>query len=178
MKKKYDLTSICLFVCLMLSTLGLCGCSKIESQDEDIFSAQYIRTYHEISNKEAQAALIQTKEELDAFISKNIDTSVDVDFLDACAKYTKEYFSDNVLVIIPRMENSGAISHKITGAVYQDNTIYFTINREVPDILSADMMGWHIIVELKDVEGLPSDTAIDVTYVDVKPEGFWWLDWF
>jgi len=101
-----------------------------------------------------------------------------VDFLDACAKYTEEYFSDNVLVIIPRMENSGAISHKITGAVYQDNTICFTINREVPDILSADMMGWHIIVELKDVEGLPSDTAIDVTYVDVKPEGFWWKKLF
>jgi hypothetical protein len=69
----------------------------------------------------------------------------DVDFLNAIEKYSDGYFADNFLVIVALVEGSGSIRHKVEKI---DGNGIITIKRLLPEMGTADMAAWSIIIEL------------------------------
>ena len=68
-----------------------------------------------------------------------------IGFLDAIKDYSDDFFENSFLVIILLHENSGSNRHEVEG-VYDNGDI--VINRLIPELGSADMAQWSIIIEL------------------------------
>lgn len=173
----------------MLGTLGLTGCSGLFSQESNSMPAQYVRTYYSDRDEKIVTTLIQSKEELDAYYEANKDThslvySEDdpkvrddsIGYLNACEKYTDEYFEENKLVLISIIENSGSITHNVKDVIYSDsdNELCIMLERHIPYTGSCDEMGWHIFVELIDYDEIPGDVEITVDVEDVQEGKYWW----
>jgi len=115
---------------------------------------QYIRTQYTGFSEFPAVTVIKSLEELeryieDSFSSGNIRDGVaylpENDFFHAVAKYTNEFFVENYLVFIEITENSGSNRHEVE-SISIDGDI--KIKCIVPEIGTADMAQWHIIIEL------------------------------
>ena len=60
-------------------------------------------------------------------------------------QYDDNFFANNFLVIVRHIENSGSIRH-VVDTIDEDGNIYIT--RLVPEIGTADMAAWNIVIEL------------------------------
>jgi hypothetical protein len=69
----------------------------------------------------------------------------DSDLLEAIEKYSDDYFTGNFLVIVGLVEGSGSIRHKVERIDENGNII---IKRLLPEMGTADMAAWSIIIEL------------------------------
>lgn len=153
--------------------------SEAENTTPIDFVAQYIRTdgYQDgakypkveiIENKENLAAYYITYREIynlerrDAVYS---DTSIG--FLDACDQYTEEFFQENYLIFVLLEEGSGSISHEVERLGLNDTQtrLRVDIHRDVPEVGTADMAEWHIILELNRDNLIESPNDIHV-YLD------------
>ncbi len=146
---------------------------NISEFEECDFTAQYIRTdgYHDDVHYPA-VKIIRSAKELNDYYQANKDkynlerrTTVysdsTVGFLDACDKYTDEYFEDRILLMILIEEGSGSIRHKVERVGTDANGIAVEINTIVPEAGTCDMAEWHILVEIqRDADVLSED---DVT---------------
>jgi len=65
--------------------------------------------------------------------------------MDVILKYSSSFFEDNFLVIVSLQENSGSIRHNVERI---DENGDIVINRLEPEIGTADMAEWNIIIEL------------------------------
>lgn len=125
------------------------------------FVAQYIRTdgYH--SDKQYPIiTIIRDPAELSAYYENNKDlydlerrsspaSDSSFGFLNAIDKYNDDYFNKNVLILILVQESSGSNRHQVNSITKNDTELDIQINRLVPEIGTADMAQWHILIELK-----------------------------
>ena len=126
------------------------------------FDAQYIRTNggYYWDGKFPATVTINSVEELNEYYEANKDTfdmgtrdesmpdAADGSFISACGKYDEEYFKRKMLVLVVCQEGSGSTRHKVTDVEYDGNEIWVNIERRTPEIGTADMAQWHIIIEL------------------------------
>jgi hypothetical protein len=69
----------------------------------------------------------------------------DTKFLDAIDKYSNDYFTSKSLVIVRLIEPSGSIGHKVEKI---DKNGGIVIQRLLPEMGTADMAAWSILIEL------------------------------
>lgn len=124
------------------------------------FKAQYIRTdgYHEGAEYPV-AKIIRSVEELNAYYETNkgkydlerkekVYSDTTIGFLDACDKYDKAYFENQVLVMVLLEEGSGSNRHKVSNVgLTDDGKMTVHIETIVPEVGTCDMAEWHILIE-------------------------------
>jgi len=62
--------------------------------------------------------------------------------------YNEEFFSEKFLLIISCNEPSGSIRHKVTSLSQDSNMMIVNIDRHQPEMQTADMARWVIVIEL------------------------------
>jgi len=149
MKKAIIIIAIFLTI---LMVFGACESKKsvasnslLNSSQID-FDVQYIRVGY--SSDFPAYTIIDSRETLNLFhISRNINNISlrDPEFINAISKYTDSYFTDNFLVIVCLIEPSGSNRHKVERINPNGNII---IKQLIPEIGTADMATWLIIIEL------------------------------
>ena len=164
-----------LWIAIMLLVF-LAGCSQSGSSVP--FSVQYVRTngYHEgkeypitsvvTSTGELTAYYDKYKNEYDFERRQQIASDSTTGFLDAVDKYTETYFQDKVLLIILVQEGSGSNRHKITGITKEDGLMTVHVERQIPQVGTADMAQWHILVEIDRDDW--KDQEIRVSFTEKK----------
>jgi hypothetical protein len=86
----------------------------------------------------------------------------DTKFLDAIDKYSNDYFTSKFLVIVRLVEPSGSIGHKVEKI---DKNGDIVIQRLMPEMGTADMAAWSILIELHNNLKMDQYQAV---LVDVK----------
>jgi len=108
--------------------------------------AQYIRTGSNIGAINPNYTIISSVNELNQYPGNLSRSSFrDTEYSNIIAKYTDSFFTDNFLVIVFLLETSGSNRHKVE-KVDRDGNIF--IQRIQPEIGTADMATWSIIIEL------------------------------
>lgn len=115
------------------------------------FNAQYIRTNgYSDGAVYPKKKLITSRAELDSYIEANKDIydfkgwDTITGFMNATAKYDDNWFSSHKLLVVVLEEGSGSISHTVA----EVNGLGVTIQREIPEVGTADMAEWHILIEV------------------------------
>ena len=65
----------------------------------------------------------------------------------ALAGYGDEFFGEHRLIAVTLTENSGSVSHTVSGLEPTEDGWQVDILRSVPDIGTCDMAAWLILVE-------------------------------
>jgi len=130
------------------------------------FEAQYVRTASD-GGPATEPAVISSRAELEQYGSYIPNHRISGDgvrsngFTAPTAKYTDSFFADKFLVIVPKTEGSGSISHRVE-SVGADGNIYIT--RILPEGGYADIAAWHIIIELDNSSRLSAYNAVFTDY--------------
>jgi hypothetical protein len=126
------------------------------------FQTQYIRT--DSMSVEDNIYRIESGKELRAYYDENKDKYYDklgrmtqeyadtIGFLDAIDNYDDDFFAENLLVFILRIEPSGSYRHKVINVLQSENATEITVNKIMPNPSTCDIAFWHIMVELKKSE--------------------------
>lgn len=87
-------------------------------------------------------------------------------FEEALTKYDETYFENHVLLVAVFEEGSGSIGHSVSDVTIDDEgMLRVYVNRHIPEIGTADMAGWHILVPVERGEVPYQDAKL---YVDHK----------
>lgn len=146
------------------------------------FGVQYVRTngYHEDVDYPV-VKIIRSVEELSQYYEANKDkydlerketvySDTTIGFLDACDKYDETYFEKQVLVIVLLEEGSGSIRHNVDNIkLGTDGKLYISIRTISPEIGTADMAEWHILVEPDESIDVASEEDVVVLLNGVNP---------
>ena len=76
----------------------------------------------------------------------------EIGFVDGLAKYTEDFFTTKYLAVVFMPENSGSNRHRVD-SIDADGAIH--ISRLLPEIGTADMVEWFIVIEL-DIDFKPA----------------------
>lgn len=163
--------------------------SRTDDADKDVkktfidFKPQYIRTngYHE-DVEYPVVKIIRSVDELNAYYNANKDkydlerkekvySDATIGFLDACDKYTAEYFEKQILVMVLLEEGSGSNRHNVDNVkIGSDGKLYISIRSIVPETGTCDMAEWHILIEPEADVDVTGDSDV-VVYLDgVNPK--------
>ena len=114
----------------------------------------YYNTWHEVFDLERK---------------EKVYSDTTIGFLDACDQYDEAFFEKNYLIFVLMEEGSGSIGHEVRSVEQtEDQKISISIDRNVPEVGTADMAEWHIILELsRDV--LVENSIDTYLYVDGLP---------
>ena len=141
------------------------------------FRARYIRTdgYHEglrypgvavIDSRQALLDYHRTYLEmysLGSVLPQGSGPSADL--LSLCEGYDDGFFAENYLVFLILQESSGSIRHQVTQVLRQAGRPAIYVHREVPEVGTADMAQWHVILELERPDPVPTSEMFQV-YLD------------
>lgn len=156
--------ALALLMLLTICISSLSGCAQnTQPPASYAFEAQYIRTNCCDDMEFPTYALINSREELDAYYEANKNTfnlerretvfaDTTIGFLDACDKYDDAYFETHNLLLIVLEESSGSIRHQITDVRRAEGTAGWTVTvkRIQPSkIQTADMAAWHLFLEVQ-----------------------------
>jgi hypothetical protein len=72
-----------------------------------------------------------------------------IGFLDATNGFDDAFFQKSLLILIILEEPSGSNRHKVTDLDQEAAALTIRIERQVPQVGTADMAEWHLILELK-----------------------------
>ena len=147
------------------------------------FQTQYIRTngYHD-GVEYPIVKIIRSVDELNSYYNENKEkyslkrredpaSDSTIGFLDACDKYTAEYFEDQILVMILLEEGSGSIRHNVDNVKIGSNgKLYISISRDVPEAGTDDMAEWHILIEPEKDITVASESDVIVYLDGVNPK--------
>ncbi len=171
------------------------GNTEVGPYDLDI-NVQYIRTNGITASVEfPSTVIIKTSKQLneyyeefkDDFYLGRVDkvySDTTIGFLDACDKYTDEFFNENYLVFVRLREGSGSIRHAVTRLTYggyrpsevEYQNDYSDINLDVriahysPEEQTCDMAEWHIILEISNEFMVESEEKVNVNVYTSSPE--------
>lgn len=138
------------------------------------FEAHYIRTNGYHKNVEyPYAVIITSAAQLNRYYKQNrhkydlerrekAASDSTAGFLDAVDKYDDAFFKDKKLVMIILEEGSGSVRHKVTRVGNEAGRLYVSIERTAPEICTADMAEWHIILELDRTVNIKSADRVEV----------------
>jgi len=116
-------------------------------------NVQYVRTNYFDTGHQHSITIISSTRELEQYFERNrnqiYDSSgavmPDRDFLNAIEKYSASFFAENFLLIVRLVEPSGSNRHRVERI---DENGDIVIRRLVPEVGTADMAAWSIIIEL------------------------------
>ena len=147
------------------------------------FVPQYIRTngyYEDVEHPVVK--IIRSVDELNSYYNENKEkyslerredhaSDSTIGFLDACDKYNAEYFEKQILVMVLLEEGSGSVRHNVDNVKYgSDGKLYVSIRRDVPEVGTADMAEWHILIEMKKDVIVASESDVIVYLDGVNPK--------
>lgn len=168
MKKKILLI---MFFSILLTAVS--GCSMNNSTVVEIkfdFDANYYESTIGKTNKllteDPEIFIIHTKDELNEYYENNKELYDLSEFYDHFDQYDDAYFNRQDLVLIVFQEPSAAIAHGISSVDYVDDTWEITIQRDLPEMGTANIAWWHIALEIPDVK-LDSDEYTDNIKINV-----------
>lgn len=154
---------ILLILALAISAAGCRPAEQTVSAHPD-FAVQYIRTngYHN-GRLYPIVSVVETKAELAAYyeinrgdydLERNQNPSSDftIGFQDAIDRYDDAFFTDKLLVLVLLEEGSGSIRHLAKEIFIDNDNMNILIERQVPQVGTADMAEWHIIFEIRKSE--------------------------
>ena len=106
-----------------------------------------------------KTAAVKATDELNNYYEKNKDTyqfdqgflgeaSMADDVFSNKSKYSTEFFESNFLLFIILEEGSGSVRHRVENVVPTNGSLSVNITRIIPEIGTADMAQWHIVLEL------------------------------
>lgn len=180
------------FLLLLACAVWLCGCRIGASQPatekpEDFFEqqkgsqnfeVQYIRTDGGLEELYPSARVIHSRQELQDYYGAHKDiynlerrekvyADESIGFLDACDRYSDDFFENNKLLLVILEEPSGSIRHRATQVLdwYNAEKTEIWIQRIIPEAGTSDMAQWHLIFEVS--RNVQADSAEDVIiYLD------------
>ena len=117
-------------------TVNLQNNTSIDGNEID-FNAQYLRTSYSSRLNQAEITVVSSVNELNRYFENRRISEIE--------KYTDNFFANNFLVIAGLVESSGSNRHEVKSV---SETGDIVINRLVPEIGTADMAAWNIIIEL------------------------------
>ena len=121
------------------------------------WKAKYIRTDGYISgavypvvtvissNDELKQYYEKYSEKYDFSSRSNAYLGTSIGFIDGIEHYSDTFFAESFLVLVLLEEGSGAIRHKVESVEENGDIV---ISRLLPEMGTADMAQWHIIIEL------------------------------
>ena len=109
------------------------------------FEASYIRIGSGFGPRQPVYTVISSLNELNQY-TRNLSSSSfwETEYLNTISKYTNNYFSNNFLIIVMLEENSGSNRHRVERI---DTNGDIVISQLIPEIGTADMATWNIIIE-------------------------------
>jgi hypothetical protein len=169
-----------LLAALLVLVLAAClpGCTQgqTSTNDHPAFAVQYIRTNGRYEGRKYPfVTVIKTRSELMAYYQANtgfydlerheaIASDMTKGFLDAIDRYDDAYFARKSLVLVLLEEGSGSVRHILKDIVLKTGRLEIQIERQIPEIGTADMAEWHVMVELD--KATVQDKKIDVVLTD------------
>ncbi len=147
------------------------------------FGVQYVRTngYHEDveypvvkiirSVEELNEYYENTKDKYDLGRKENVYADTTIGFLDACDKYDEAYFEEQILVMVLLEEGSGSIRHNVDNVkLGTDGKLYVSIRTISPEVGTADMAEWHILIEPEENVDVKSEDDVVVLINGTNPK--------
>jgi hypothetical protein len=144
------------FACHSTNDSNSSGNSRL-SDNETAFNFQNIRSEFFSSKEEypyqPYVTVVSSRDQLEQYYDKNRmvlydgngNILPDKKFLDAIDKYSNDYFTSKFLVIVRLIEPSGSIGHNVDKI---DKNGDIVIQRLLPEMGTADMAAWSILIEL------------------------------
>lgn len=145
------------------------------------FDVQYIRTgTQNYEGPFPAVAVIRSADELTAYYEANKDrfyltrredpaSDTTIGYLDACDKYSEEFFDDHALVFVVLEEGSGSTRHNVeTVKVDANGIMYVNILSVDPEVGTCDMAYWHIMSEVPKDKAPETGKDVVVYYNDGK----------
>jgi len=118
----------------------------VSNDSEIVPDVQYIRVGSGSGPRTPTSTVISSVNELNQYSGNfNRASSWNTEYTNVIAKYNNNYFANNFLVMVLLEESSGSNRHKVE-RVDRDGNIF--IQRIEPEIGTADMATWNIIIEL------------------------------
>jgi len=74
--------------------------------------------------------------------------SMDDEVFNDKARYGDGFFEDKFLLFVILEEGSGSVRHRVESVLPEDGLLSVNIARVVPEVGTADMAQWHIVLEL------------------------------
>jgi len=125
-----------------------------------IHSAQQLRDYYDTWR---EVFYLERKEK--------VYSDSPIGFLDACDRYDDSFFEEHYLIFVLWEEGSGSVSHEVKSVQQtSDHKISISIDRITPEVGTADMAEWHIILELSQDARVESPDDVLVYFDDIL---FW-----
>lgn len=146
------------------------------------FGVQYVRTdgYHE-DVEYPVVKIIRSVEELNEYYEANkhkydlgrrdkVYSDTTIGYLDACDRYDETYFENQILVMVLLEEGSGSIRHNVDNVKFgTDGKLYVSIRTISPEIGTADMAEWHILIEPEETVNVKSEEDVVVLINGINP---------
>ena len=147
---------------LLIALLTFVACSgtqanpgnPLASDQIQINNVQYVRvTWYSSGERYPVVTVISSRDELEQYYrNKRVWLLAAAQFhgfaselANAVANYSDDFFANNFLVMILLEENSGSITHNVEKI---DNNGNIFISRFIPEMGTADMAKWYILIEL------------------------------
>ncbi|MBR1741856.1 MAG: hypothetical protein IJ733_08290 [Lachnospiraceae bacterium] len=153
------------------------------------FRAQYIRTNGYLDGEEYPKIFwISTAKELKEYYEVNKEkydlesranpySEETIGFTDAIKNYDEHFFEENEVIFVRLEEGSGSMQHEVTevrvlppqvdGKQY---AIQPVVERLVPQVGTADMAEWHIIIEVSKKFGSEASVLERPVIIDMEPQ--------
>ncbi len=166
---------------LMLLFFIVGGCSKwlaktdqsevLPKEREEIenFAVQYIRTNGYVEGASfPKTVVIGSVAELEAYYeaNKEIYSLTESSFYSAMAAYDEAFFENNALIFVLLEEPSGSIKHRVAGLWVTDDELEIEIERTVPQMGTADMAEWHIVIEMAAKNIAEKESSVSFTTIN------------
>lgn len=128
----------------------------VQTAGEYTFTAKSIRTdgYHD-EIRYPTVRIIRSAEELNAYFEENkelyqLENGYDDNpgFAEYCKKYDDAYFAEQILLLVLTEAGSGSVSFRADRLLLtEDGKLAVYIEMQVPEVGTADMAQWHIVIE-------------------------------
>ncbi len=111
------------------------------------------------------SVVIRSDDELEAIhdeLGLAIASNVDTTWALLTAKYTSDWFKSNDLILLILEEPSGSINPYVTDVTRNEDRSYtISINDDYPEVSTADMAYWYVLVEINGTKINPT-TGVEV----------------
>ena len=128
------------------------------------FDVQYVRAGVKSGHIVYPAVkIIRSVEELNQYLQN--ETYMPQALMEACEKYDRTYFEEQLLIMLLLEEGSGSIRHEVERIGVDGENTVIEIKSIVPEACTCDMAYWHILIEPETGMDIANDDDV-VVFLD------------
>ena len=142
---------------IIVMVFVLLACTMLVAFKSQDTTTKLIRTNY-VSGTHGKTIVIESLEELEEYYNANkekhnlghrekVYSDTTIGFADATKEYDEEFFKEHNIVLVLLTASSGSIRYKVANINLNDGVMEIKIERNVPEIGTCDMAGWHVLVE-------------------------------